>query len=121
MTETIHHDGLSTPGPIAKHSQKPSGKRRNVRAATVESAAFCPDAHHDDAAILQRLLQMADRYAREGNRRQALDLLWRVLQHPSCGQHARAAKRAVMVIARTYESEGSRHMALDLLEKLLNV
>ncbi len=76
---------------------------------------------HEDAPILQKMLDMANRYALKGDRRQALDLLWKVLRHSRSGPHAQSAKQSIMTISQSYESEGARHMAVHLLEKLLHV
>ncbi len=118
MKKVTDHEAVSNPLVTAGHSHKVLRKPIPSQGSS-ERASHCKDAD-DDAHVLQKMLHMADHYAREGNRRQALDLLWRILEHPSCGPFQKAARKAVMAIARAYESEGARHMALDIFEKLLH-
>lgn len=73
------------------------------------------------AAMLERLLAMAQRYRKEGNCREATELFWTLVEDHSQTSQAEAAKAALLELAEGYERAGAQHMARSMYERLLDL
>jgi TolA-binding protein len=70
---------------------------------------------------LERLLVMAQRYRKEGNLREAMELFWTLVQdHPKTLQAA-SAKSELLALAESYERAGNQHIARGMYERLLDL
>ena len=72
-----------------------------------------------DHSIIGRLLEMAHRYRREGELRQATEIYWSLLNDHNGTTQANMAKIALMDLAADYEMNNARHMARSIYEQLL--
>jgi hypothetical protein len=68
---------------------------------------------------LDHLLAMAQRYRREGNLRQAMEIYWKVSECHSETAQAQGAQEGLLELADVYERGGSRHQARAVYERLL--
>lgn len=72
-------------------------------------------------ALLERLLVMAQRYRKEMNPREAIELFWSLAEeHPDTPQ-AEAARLELQELAEGYERAGNQHTARSMYERLLDL
>jgi tetratricopeptide (TPR) repeat protein len=69
--------------------------------------------------LLERLLFMAQQYRKEGNFRQAIELLWTLVEGHLKTPQGAAAKAELLSLADEYESNDDRHMARSIYERLM--
>lgn len=71
--------------------------------------------------MLEHLLDMAQRYRKDGNSREATEMFWSLIEeHPETPQ-ADAAKSELLAMAESYERAGNQHMARSMYERLLDL
>jgi hypothetical protein len=70
-------------------------------------------------ALLVKLLEMADGYAKTGAKHLALDLYFAIIDRYSEAPEADRARQRLMEIAQQYERAGETHQARSLYERLL--
>lgn len=69
--------------------------------------------------LLEHLLAMAQHYRKEGNYREATELLWTLVDEHSETPQADAAKAELLAVAEGHERAGNQHMARSMYERLL--
>lgn len=72
-------------------------------------------------ALLGRLLQMAQRYRKEGNYRQATEMFWTLVYEHAETPEAAVAQAELLALAEGYERAGNQHMARSMYEKLMDL
>jgi DNA-binding SARP family transcriptional activator len=72
-------------------------------------------------ALLGRLLQMAQRYRKEGNYRQATEMFWTLVHDHAETPEAAVAQAELLALAEGYERAGNQHMARSMYEKLMDL
>ncbi len=72
-----------------------------------------------DCEVLDQLLSLARQYLQSDLRRQAMDILWSLLEKHLHTAQALAARSDLLQLAQRYEAEGFTHIARDIFERLL--
>lgn len=94
---------------------------RRGRSATLKAGASVKPELVEGAnnVALERLLDMAQRYRREGNLREAMDLFWELAEDYPATDEAGTAKTILLELATSYEQNDAPHMARSIYERLL--
>lgn len=95
----------------------PSGPTGPV---TPPSACSVPDElPAPDCEVLDQLLALARHYLLSEQRRQAMDILWSLLERQFHTTQGRVARAELLELAQRYDAEGARHIARGIYERLL--
>lgn len=72
-------------------------------------------------ALLGHLLEMAHKYLRQGQIRQAMDIYWKFVDEYPESEQANDARATLLKLAQGYELDGKLHAARDIYEHLLQL
>ncbi len=72
-----------------------------------------------DCEVLDQLLALARQYLQSDLRRQAMDILWSLLEKHLRTTQALAARSDLLQLAQRYEAEGFTHIARGIFDRLL--
>ncbi len=77
--------------------------------------------HRSEVVVrsLDHLFAMAQRYRREGQLRQAMDILWTLSDDHADTAQGQGAQDGLLELADIYETDGARHQARAIYERLL--
>lgn len=97
-----------------------SAPRRSRPAALKAGGSVKPEVDVGaNNVALERLLDMAQQYRREGHLREAMDLFWELAEDYPATDEAAAAKAILLELATSYERNDAPHMARSIYERLL--